>query len=87
MGTPLEQRLDQISAASSAFAITPHASNALTQTVNAIYVGGDGNIACRLKDDSADVTFVGLVAGSILPVQATHVRATGTTATNLVGLV
>jgi hypothetical protein len=35
----------------------------------------------------ATVSFVNLAAGSILPIRATRVHATGTTAGDLVGLV
>ena len=69
-----------------AAAVTPHDSNALTDTPKALYVGGAGNLVCRLVDDSADVTFVGVVAGSILPVRVSHVRSTSTTATSIVAL-
>lgn len=75
-----------INPARNASAVTPHDTNALANTSKALYVGGAGNIACRLADDSTDVTFVGLTAGSILPVRVTHVRATSTTATSIVSL-
>ena len=72
--------------ARSASALVPHDVNALPNTPKALYVGGGGSIVCRLVDDGADVTFVGVPAGAFLPVRASHVRATGTTATSIVAL-
>jgi hypothetical protein len=62
-----------------AYAISPHATAALTLTTRAIYIGGDGDLICRLHGDTADVTFVGLVAGTLLPLRVSHVRNTSTT--------
>jgi len=72
--------------ARNASVVTPHDTNALANVSKALYIGGAGNIAVRLVDDASDVTFAGLSAGSILPVRASHVRLTGTTATSIVAL-
>lgn len=50
-----------------------------------LYIGGAGNAAVVDVDGNA-VLFSGLVAGSILPVQAIRVNSTSTTATSIVAL-
>lgn len=47
-----------------------------------VYVGGNGNLVCRLKNDSADSTFTGLVAGNVYYLSVAIIRQTGTTITN-----
>jgi hypothetical protein len=69
-----------------AFAIAPHDSNAITILPKAIYVGTGGTLVGRAVGASADVTFRNLQSGQILDVRLSHVRATGTSATDLVGL-
>ena len=76
---------EQISPARNAAAVVPHATDPLPNVSKALYVGGAGDLVVRLVDDSADVTFVGVAAGSIVPIRATFVRDTGT-ATNIVNL-
>lgn len=49
-------------------------------------MGGGGDLTVRLTGDSADQLFKNVPAGAILDIRLTHVRATGTTATFLVGL-
>ena len=66
-------------------AITPSDTVALVAPCSAIYVGGAGNVVC-LNNDGVAITFVGVAAGTILPVGTTRVNATGTTATSLVAL-
>lgn len=54
----------------------------LTDVGRGIYVGGAGNLVCRLVGDSADSTFTGLTAGSYYPWAISIIRQTGTTITN-----
>lgn len=69
----------------SAAAITPSDTVALPGgTTRGVYVGGAGNVVALIG--GAAVTFTEVPAGSILPVAATRVNATGTTATALVAL-
>ena len=72
--------------AAQSIAITPNDSTALSQVTKAIYAGGGGDITLRLTGDSSDRLFKNVPDGGILDVRATHVRATGTSATFLVGL-
>ncbi len=69
-----------------AFAITPHATNAIDPLPKAIYVGTGGDLVARAVDGGADVTFKNLQPGQILDVRMSHIRATGTTAADIVGL-
>lgn len=71
--------------ASRAAAITPNDSADLTDSARAIYIGGDGDV--RLTTVNGDtVTFVGVKAGTVLPVRTRRVLSTSTTATGLVAL-
>lgn len=69
-----------------AFAITKSDENDLAYVTRGIYVGGNGNVAVVTPKGNT-VTFTGATAGTILPIRAKQVLSTGTTATNLVGLV
>jgi hypothetical protein len=64
-------------------AVTPSDSTVLPMT-RALYVGTAGNV--RVDDINDTVTYTNVQAGSILPVQVSRVRATGTTASNIVAL-
>lgn len=67
-----------------AFAITPDDNNNFEVLPRAIYVGGSGDI--RVTTYGGDtITFVGHPIGYFL-VRCRRVHATGTTATNLVGI-
>ena len=69
-----------------ASAITPHASNEIDPLPKAIFVGTGGNVVGRAVGSSADVTFKNIASGQILDVRLQYVRASGTTATDLVAL-
>ncbi len=68
------------------FAITPNDSVELGLVPKALYVGTGGTIVLRGLDAAADVIFKNLANGQILDVRAQFVRATGTTASDIVGL-
>jgi len=54
------------------------------QKFSALYVGGAGNVA--IKQNGVDTVFVGVLAGSILPVKGSIIDDGSTTATSLVWL-
>lgn len=71
----------------SAAAITPgDATDLTTSGIRSVYVGGAGNITCRLLNDAADVVFSAVPVGTVLRICPSFIRATGTTATLLIGL-
>lgn len=53
--------------------------------ITGIYVGGAGNVTV-ITEGGQTVTFTAPPVGSILYIRSTHVKATGTTALNLVAL-
>lgn len=71
--------------ARSAFEPTPHASAELPYVTRAIYVGGAGDLTVVMADDDAEVTFTGVLAGSLLPIAVKRID-NSTTATNLLAL-
>lgn len=75
---------DATAPAHSAFVVTPSDVTVLP-TTRALYVGGGGDVAVTMSDDQNVVTFVGVLGGTILPVQVTKVMA-ATTATGLLAL-
>lgn len=75
------------SSATNLIAITPSDSVDLPTGVRGIYVGVAGNVAIQAVNDTLPQTFVGVAAGSILPVRAQRVFSTGTTATTMLGMI
>ena len=73
------------SPATNAVAVTPHNSNELTYVTRGLYIGTSGDVKVTMHD-SGTVTFVGVPGGVILPIRATIVFATGTSATNIIAL-
>lgn len=71
--------------AENAFAVTPHDVNPLPSLPKYLYVGGSGRVTLRAQDGASDVVFENVPAGGYIYVRASYVRATGTTATAIVG--
>jgi hypothetical protein len=79
--------LDHVSApARRCIAVTPSDSDNLGAVTKAVYVGVEGDVSLVPIDnpDNAGILFKNVPSGSWLPVRARRIRATGTTATNLV---
>ena len=74
------------SPAEDAFAVTPHATNELSQVCRALHIGVAGNVKLVTKGGTT-VLFKGLQNGQLLPVRASKVLVTSTTATDIVALV
>lgn len=72
------------SVARRAAVVTPSDSTVFDTPVT-LYVGGSGNLTVT-DTSGAQVTFSSVPSGQILPLYVLSVRATGTTATNIVGL-
>lgn len=70
--------------ATQAFAITPNDDNDLARPARSLHIGGAGTISVIPADGSAAVALT--VGQGILPLAVKRVRATGTTATAIVGL-
>ena len=75
----------EIMPAGHAEAVTPHNSTSFGREMEGLYIGGAGDVVVVLPSGTA-VTFVGVPAGSILPVRCIRVNATNTTATSIVAL-
>lgn len=74
-------------------AVTPSDTNNLALGSNSmyargLYIGGAGNVAVvsAADDTETPVVFVGVPAGTVLPIQVRAVMSTSTTATNIVAL-
>lgn len=68
------------------YAVVPHDGGDLPHATKALYVGGAGNVALVSVRGDSPTTFVNVPAGTILDVRTKAVLATGTTATDIVGL-
>lgn len=68
-------------------AFTPAQSDSVDMAIatRAIYVGVSGDIKLNTVGGET-VTFVGVPQGTFLPVRASRIWSTGTTATSLVGM-
>lgn len=69
-------------------AVTPADGSDLPRGLcKGLYIGGAGNIVVEANNaNRTQVTFSGVPVGTILPIQVIRVRATSTTATNIIAL-
>lgn len=74
------------SPATRSVAVVPHATNPITDIPKSLYVGTGGNITMRGVDDSADQVWKNVPSGSYVPFRPQYVRASGTTAADILAL-
>lgn len=84
---PYRQSIDSpMTPAESCFAITASDTEDLPRATKAIYIGEGGDVTLIPVRSKTPVTFRNLPSGAILDVRVRSIRATGTTARELVGL-
>jgi len=66
-------------------AVTPSDSADLANVTRGVYVGGAGDLTV-INAAGTTVTFKAVPAGTLLPIRVARIKATLTTATNLVAL-
>lgn len=84
-GTPSYRTADATVSSYTAAAVTPSDATALRPT-RGIYIGGSGDVKVDMAVDGEAITFAGVTAGSILPIQVVKIYETDTTATDMVAL-
>lgn len=88
MQDPYRNAIDNpMSPAQMCFAITPSDATDLPSATKAIYIGEGGDVTLIPVRGHDPVTFRNVPAGAILDVRVRSVRASGTTARELVGLI
>lgn len=68
------------------YPIVPHDTDPLPVVPKAVYVGVSGDVVVRGIGASEDAIFKNCLAGMTLAIRVSHVRATGTTASDLVAM-
>ena len=78
---------DSVSApATRAVAVAPDDVAALVEVPKALFVGTGGTLVLRGAGGGGDVMFKNVAAGTVLPFRAAFVRATGTSAADILAL-
>lgn len=72
--------------ANKAQAVTPNDGADLTNVSRALWVGSGGDLSLIFRGDTAAVTIKNVPDGFLVPFRVKRVRATGTTATDIVSL-
>lgn len=77
------------SSAFDGFTVTSNNTTVFSQPTRALYVGVGGNIAVTMvgyNNSNTALTFVGVQAGTVLPIRVQQVKRTGTTANSIIGM-
>jgi hypothetical protein len=69
-----------------AVAVTPDDNNDLADVTRFLYVGGTGDVTVNMLGTGSAIQLKAVPVGTLLPIWVTRVKATGTSATNLVAL-
>lgn len=75
----------QMTSARDGEAVTPHDTNELTAVSRALWIGVAGNVVV-VTANGTTLTLKGASAGQVIPIRVKQVRATNTTATDIVAL-
>ena len=87
MADPFQNSADQVSApATRAVTVTPHDTSPLADIPKALFVGTGGTLAMRGVAGTSDQIWKSVASGSVLPFRAQYIRATGTTASDILAL-
>ena len=79
--------LDSVSSpATRGVVVVPDDVNPLADVPKALFVGSGGTVVLRAMIGAEDAVFRNVGSGTVLPVRAIAVRATGTTAADIVAL-
>ena len=68
-----------------AAAVTPSDSTSLSDVTRFVFVGGAGTLTV-IMEDGTTVEFAAVAASTLLPIQVSQVKNTGTSATDIVAL-
>lgn len=68
------------------FAVTPSDAATLPLATKALFIGTGGDVTLRSVNGAEDVTFRNLPDAAVIDVRVAAVRATGTTAADIVAL-
>jgi hypothetical protein len=66
--------------------VTPSDTVDLPYITRGIYVGAAGDVAVVPANGGSPVVFAGVAAGTILPIQVSRIRTTGSTSTSIIAL-
>jgi hypothetical protein len=69
-----------------AVSVSPNDTNDLANTTLAVWIGTAGNLSVNMEGSGGPIVFVGIPAGTLLPIRATRILSTNTTAGNILAL-